>query len=435
MQHNRYLLPYGTHRPELMDLEDEISELVAHISAATFRLLELIRQFDERRGWVGPGLRSCAHWLSWKCGLSMGTAREKVRVAHALPELSKISSRFREGRITYSKVRAITRVATPENEDYLLEIAEYGSTAQVEKLVRLYRRVKRTEALTREIERHRQRKVTWYEDESGCLVIRARLTPEQSDLVMKALDAAGDELFAERSEAEDEEATETFAARRADALERIALSYLNRTEAEGTGGDRYMVHVHTDLDTLKADGEGAEAELEDRCCVSAETSRRMACDSSVLRYLYDEQGEPLNIGRKTRTIPPAIRRALKQRDGGCTFPGCTCTRFLDAHHIQHWADEGQTSMDNLLLLCPYHHRLVHEGGYQVVRHEEQIQFRTPTGAVIPAVPETRFSGNVVSLHRQNKERGLEIDHASCLPRTPGAPMDYGTAVAALIFRE
>ena len=121
--------------PNLVEIENEITELAAHIHAATFRLLELIREFDEREGWGGPGLMSCAHWLNWKIGLSMGAAREKVRVAHALKDLPKISDSFRQGQISFSKVRAMTRVATPENEEYLMMIARHGTAAHMEQLV------------------------------------------------------------------------------------------------------------------------------------------------------------------------------------------------------------------------------------------------------------------------------------------------------------
>ena len=135
-------------------LENGITELSAHIYAATYRLLVLIREYDECEGWAQPGLRSCAHWLNWKCSINLGTAREKVRVAHALKDLTKISEAFREGRLSYSKVRAMTRVATPENEDYLMRIAKHGTAAHVDRLVGLYRQVKRTEALEQEIRQH-----------------------------------------------------------------------------------------------------------------------------------------------------------------------------------------------------------------------------------------------------------------------------------------
>ena len=170
----------------LGDLESEITELSAHIHAATFRLLELIREFDEREGWGGPGLMSCAHWLNWKCGIGLGAAREKVRVAHALKNLPKISDSFRQGQISFSKVRAMTRVATPETEEYLMMIARHGTAAHMEQLVRYFRKVKRIEALEAENQRHELREMNWHIDDDGSYVIKARLTPEQGERVLKA---------------------------------------------------------------------------------------------------------------------------------------------------------------------------------------------------------------------------------------------------------
>ncbi len=144
---------------ELRKIEDQITELAAHIHAANYRLLTLIRRFDESDGWSGPGLRSCAHWLNWKCGIGMNAAREKVRVAHALADLPQISTSFSKGEISYSKVRAMTRIATPENEEYLLMIALHGTASHVERAVRQFRRVKRNEALDAENDRHELRRV------------------------------------------------------------------------------------------------------------------------------------------------------------------------------------------------------------------------------------------------------------------------------------
>ena len=179
-------------------LEDQITELAAHIHAATFRLLELLREYDEREGWGGKGLISCAHWLNWKCGIDMGTAREKVRVAHALKELPQISEAFRHGQVSYSKVRAMTRVATPKNEDYLLMIAQHGTAVHVERLVRNYRRVKRIEALEKENTRHAQRELHWNVDDEGYWVLRGRLTAEQGALVQAVMEQAMEEDFREQ---------------------------------------------------------------------------------------------------------------------------------------------------------------------------------------------------------------------------------------------
>jgi hypothetical protein len=185
-------LPASTPR-NLHEIESEITELAAHIHAATYRLLELVREFDEREGWGGPGLKSCAHWLNWKCGIGLGAAREKVRVAHALKDLPQISDAFRHGTVSFSKVRAMTRVATPENEDYLMMIARHGTASHVERLVKQFRKVKRIEALEQENQRHALRELNWFVDDDGSYVFRARLTPEQGERVARALEVACDE--------------------------------------------------------------------------------------------------------------------------------------------------------------------------------------------------------------------------------------------------
>jgi len=385
---------------DLHQIESEITELAAHIHAATFRLLELIREFDEREGWYGPGLKSCAHWLNYKCGIGLGAAREKVRVAHALKKLPKISEAFRRGTISFSKARAMTRVATPESEEYLLMIARHGTASHVEKLVRLYRKVERIEALEAENQRHELRELDWYVDDDGSYVLKARLTPEQGERVVKALEATMDEEYDESRHSPDEScehpvtgpASEPVSQRRADALARMAEAYFSAS-AGTTGGDRCTIHVHTTPDTLNADGETAESSLESGAHLSAETSRRLACDCGVVHWHEDEGGQALNVGRKTRTIPPAIRRALQRRDGGCRFPGCTAHRFVDAHHIVHWADGGETKMDNLVLLCRHHHRLVHEGGFSVqMQSDGAPKFTDPTRRTLPPAPETRSGG-------------------------------------------
>jgi hypothetical protein len=190
-----------------------------------------------------------------------------------------------------------------------------------------------------------------------------------------------------------------------------------------------VVNLHTDIETLKAKGTGAEAEIEDHGNISAETSRRLACDAGVIHWL-DRQtdaltgGEPLSVGRKTRTVPPAIRRALQRRDRGCRFPGCTCTRFVDAHHIHHWADGGETHIDNLVLLCRHHHRLVHEGGFGLARSiTGAFHFNDPTGKRIPDAPERRFSGNFFAVLSGNDESGITITPETPVPDWLGESMD------------
>ena len=424
----------------LTTLEDEITELAAHLNAATYRLLTLIREFDERHGWSGAGMKSCAHWLNWKCGINLGAAREKVRVAHALQSLPQISSALCHGRISYSKVRAMTRVATEQNEGYLLMIADHGTAAHVERLVRNYRRVKRSEALARDNQFHALRELNWYIDDDGSYVIKGRLSPEQGARIAQALDGAMATIHEEQREAAENVSAETpVAAKRADALERIADTFLTQSssgdEVSVKGGDRCTVHIHTDISTLQADGDGAESELASGGHVSAETSRRLACDCGVVHWREDAKGTALDIGRRTRSIPPAIRRALERRDGGCRFPGCTARHHVDAHHIQHWADGGATRLDNLLLLCRHHHRLVHEGGYNLKLEAEEPIFTAPNGKRIPAGPDKRFSGNVFALYTAHQREQITIDAGTLVPLWYGERMDDGMAVEGLVRRE
>ncbi|WP_376695910.1 HNH endonuclease signature motif containing protein [Wenzhouxiangella sp. EGI_FJ10305] len=426
---------------EIRELEDQITELAAHIHAANYRLLALIRRFDESDGWAEPGLRSCAHWLNWKCGIGLNAAREKVRVAHALGELPNVSASFSKGEISYSKVRAMTRVATAENEDLLLTIALHGTAAHVERAVRQFRRAKRNEALDAENERHERRRVVWRMDEDGCWSLYARFTPEQGERIMKAMDAAVDEIEAEQQDVSAETSPEPdfdkpmpcpIAQKRADAVELLADRFLSGEGGTVNGGDRCTVHVHTDVDTLRADGEGAESSLERGGNVSAETSRRLACDCGVVPWEESGSGDTLDVGRKTRSIPPAIRRALQRRDQGCRFPGCTARKYVDAHHVVHWADGGETKLDNLVTLCRHHHRAVHEGGFDVLMGADGVpKFYDRRGRFIPEAPETRYRGNVFALMTGNRRAGADVSAETCIPEWHGESMDDDLVVELL----
>ena len=538
-------------RDEAERLGNDIAELSARIQAATYELLVMIRAFDEREGW--SGFKSCAHWLNWRTGLALGAAREKVRVARALGDLPRLSDAMRHGRISYSKVRALTRVATPANERRLLHFAECAPASYVERLARAWCRVDRVEEAADERRRHERRQLTTWVDDDGMVVIRGRLSPEVGSVVRRALEAAGDRLWKEVSR---EEAAETsYDQRQADALGLIAESALAADLDRGTAGDRYQVVLHVEAETLRAEAGGrvpdartlapraaaadvsaetpgcnetdasaetsgsaaarvpaetpanpaadvsaetpssasadaspemrkaaaADASRETPGCnetevsaetsgsaaarvpaetpanpaadvsaempsnaaadvsaetprgrtpasmaagavgtlaagehdtnaghgsatptppltgqaaledadglrVFAETARRMACDAGAVVMHHAADGAVLDVGRKTRTIPPALRRALQARDRQCRFPGCNARR-CDAHHVRHWADGGATRLDNLVLLCRRHHRAVHEEGFAVrMGATGEAEFHWPDGRPLPAVP-------------------------------------------------
>jgi hypothetical protein len=398
-------------------LEREITALSSQIHAATCRWLELVAEYDEREGWAQWGCRSCAHWVSWQCGVAPGPAREHVRVARRLRELPLIRAAFAEGELSYSKARALTRVEAVEREQELLELARHATASQLERLVRAYRGVAAAEQEAAG-GRH-ERWLTWDYDDAGCLLLRGRLPAEEGALVVAAREAARERMANERvpagtstpdgvpagtsdrtagaaTAAEPGAGEPTVGEARADALVALADASLAGEAGSRTGDDRCQVVVHVDAATLEGEGAGERCELADGAPLAAETARRLACDASIVRLL-ERDDAPLRLGRKTRSIPPALRRALAARDRGCRFPGCTARRFVDAHHIEHWARGGATDLDNLVLLCRRHHRLVHEGGYTVTRRSGgAIAFHRPDGRRIPACP-SRAGGRPTAL--------------------------------------
>jgi Domain of unknown function (DUF222)/HNH endonuclease len=447
-------------------LERDITELAAHINAATCRWLLLVAEFDRRGVWAEWGCKSCADWLSYRCGVSPSTGREQVRVARLLTDLPRIRATFERGELCYSQVRALTRVATRETEQNLLELARYVTAGQLEVVVRSYRGVLNYELGREGPER---RYVHLERDDDGSLLIQARLPAEEGAVVAAALEAGRDALRENRSSRSlaldgaddpgpanpsqansgrpsptgDSDAGSASAetthigdiwrengvgrdetpspgtlppappVSNADALVLMADTLLSSRPAARAGGDGYQVVVHADAAAL-ADDEDGSCELEDGTPLHPETARRLACDASVVRIL-ERDGRPLSVGRKRRSVPPALRRALKSRDRVCRFPGCAHRRFLHAHHIEHWARGGRTDLSNLIHLCSHHHRLLHEGGYRIERGAGgALHFRRPDGRAIPTVP-PRPTGDRSELRRQNDRLGLTLTDTTCVP--------------------
>ena len=430
-------------REKSLRLGAEITELCSYIYAAEHRLLTLVREFDEQQGWQWLGFHSCAHWLNFKCGIDMNTARERVRVAHALGKLPKIDARFATGALSYSKVRAMTRIADESNEDYLLMIAKHGTAYHVEKLVSKYRRAVRLQDAEAACTAYDNRQLDYHYDCDGCLVIKGRFPAEQGALIVKALEMAMEKDFVGAPEGRDSsrlkplpqenEEPEPIATRRADALAEVAETYMNSEPVPNATADRYQVVVHVGV-PHGCDSSRLKPLPQVGLDVSAETSRRIGCDCSVLGIREDENGEPLSIGRKTRAIPPAMRRALRFRDGGCRFPGCTNDKFVDGHHIQHWADGGETSLDNLVLLCRHHHHLVHEGGFTCAKtkdgevlFQDQRQEPLPEWSILPAIGDDDINE---WLDRTFFEDGTEPE-AYNAQWYAGERMDWNLAVSAL----
>ena len=471
---------------ELDVLEKRITELWGHINAATAQFLALLAEFDRRKGWAQHGVMSCAHWLNWQCGIGEVAAREKLRVARALESLPKIRAAFGEGRLSYSKVRGITRVAVAETEDYWLHIGLNGTAAHVERTVRGYKRVVRYLERDEAEAVHERRYLDCRREADGSVRLDARLSPEVGEMLLKALEAAHAELEARDGDAESGEAgkddtdpadadavpenvsAETSKAqaarwhrlcevpddvsaetpprsvgqRRADALAHVLERFLAGKRSVSAASAHEVV-VHIAHDALRDVPESSGAEFDSGRSVAVETARRLGCDGALVGVVEGTKGEPLAVGRRTRAVPPAIRRALRVRDGGCRFPGCGRSRYVHAHHIKHWADGGETKLDNLVTLCSQHHRQVHEGGYGVRIHKGEIEFTRPDGSVIPpaGLPHGKcFRGNIFAtsglqrLKSFNAARGLDIDAQTARCGWDGERMDYDIAIDHLCWK-
>jgi hypothetical protein len=302
-----------------------LGELSAHLDAATARLLDLIREFDARAGW-NNGFRSCADWLSWRVGLDKGAARERVRVARALGTLPVLARAFAHGEISYSKVRAVTRVATPDTEDRLLKIARMGTAVHVERIVRGWRYMDRKAEEEASVRQHKFRALNVWHGDDGSVVLRGRLAPEVGALFLRALEAARETLYQQApveatDPAQDPPSGEQ---QRADALALLAETALHHGMDPGTTGERFQVVVHVDGAVLADPDRDGQSVLDDGFRVPAGTSQRLACDASRVVMRHDEDGRLVEVGTRTRTIPPVLRRALQHRDHGCRFHRARC---------------------------------------------------------------------------------------------------------------
>jgi 5-methylcytosine-specific restriction endonuclease McrA len=412
----------------LQRLGDEIAELSAHLDAASARLLDLIRRFDAEGGW-NNGFRSCAEWLSWRTGLDLGAAREKVRVARALGNLPRLAQALARGELSYAKVRALTRVATPQTEERLLKIARAGTAEHVERIVRGWRWMDRKAEIDDTARQHKGRALHVYHGDDGTVIVRGRLAPEVGSLLLRALDAAREALY-QRAENGD---TPSMEQQQADALALLAETALHHGLDPGAPGERYQVVVHVDAPVLADAAHPGQSVIEDGVRVSAETSQRLACDASRVVMRHDGEGHLLEVGARTRTIPPALRRALQHRDRGCRFPGCHA-RFGQGHHIRHWAHGGPTTLSNLALLCRRHHRAVHEEGYHVERQADgELKFRTPQGHAIRCVPPRVAIPDdpAAAIRAWNEAHGVELDAHSATPGWLGERLDIGYALDVL----
>ncbi len=341
-------------------------------------------------------------------------------------------------------MRAVTRVAIPEPDAEWLNIALCSAASHCEKIARQCRRADEAENLVTENARTEGRWLRMHHDEMGMLVIEGRLPPEVGAVVEKAIETAMADLREEERQRAGGEESQSNAAsapgqrtseprvtscqRRADALVRIAeRSFRGKSQGPARTADRFQVVVHVDAAVLADPNTDGRCELEHGPSLSAQSARRMTCDCSMVAMLHDANGDVLNVGRKTRVISAALRRAMNERDQGCCFPGCNC-RFVEGHHIEHWIVGGETKLGNILSVCKFHHTLLHERGFQVRLDEAGAPvFTGPTGTEVRTsiTPTPRRGEAVEVITRWNREAGVLIDAETNLSEWDGETPQYG----------
>ena len=402
-------------RVAIDELDEAIGQLNRSINASSYQLLLLIREFDERAGWMQWSFPDGVSWLKWRCDLGTGTAREKLRIAHALKELPLISAAFAEGNLSYSKVRVMTRVATAENEAELIELARQMTVLHLTEHCKQRSNAQKSSTATALAAQNSRAFRVWHDHAKGTVHFSIELPVEEGELFEKAVEKAATQLTVETgiSTPGDNNEEPAWSAIQADAVMDVMRQYLSgvgvgvgassvpstRSDSvinTSSSADHHLVMIHVDENALTANhscqsnptnqSNSSNPTNPDNATSQypIETVRRLCCDGSITTIIENSKGEPLNVGRKMRVVTTAIRRALWARDKGCAFPGCSHTRFVDAHHIKHWADGGETSVENMVLLCTSHHKLVHEGGFRINRDQSgEIFFRRPDGKAVP----------------------------------------------------
>jgi hypothetical protein len=330
-------------------LVERLDVLVWGEQAVRLDLLTELAAIDASEAWKVEGAVSMVDWLVGRYHTSVGTAREWLRVARALRELPAIRAVFADGRLSWDQLRAVLKLATPETEGEWAERAPEMTVAQLRAAAKTVKR----EAV---VDEHDRRRVTW----------RFRDDRPRFEMFVEMADIEGATLAtwlmrrANQYDPNPESGVyDDFETRCADALYELASQAL----AEDRDHDRATLVIHTNLATL-LEGAGTAA-VAAGPALAHETLRRLACDTRLHLAFTGTDHEPIGVGRTTRTIPPWLRRLVSARDKGCRFPGCRRTRWTQIHHIIHWADGGPTDLDNLITLCGFHHRLIHEHGWTI----------------------------------------------------------------------
>jgi hypothetical protein len=380
---------YASTSPENQDrakaLDDRIGELSAVAHAALAEVAKASVEFDAICGWGAGGIRSFPHWLTIKAGFDMHTGGELLRVGQAMKALPKIAAAFEAGQLSFDKARQITTVATPATEEFLLEIARGASGAQLARICRSLQRIAEAES-PQQADDHLSRRGIWtHWDEHGMLELKAKLMPEDAAVVQAALESiTGSRPVPEPADdGVKDPADDRWAARKVDALVAMCQHVVaGGAENLVTSTAARQVVVHVDVGVLTGEAEAGRCFVEGGAPLSAAAARRIGCDAEVVGVV-ERNGLPIDVGRKQRMVPDRLRLALHVRDRFCRFPGCGVPAYrTEAHHHEHWALGGETNLDNLVLLCGFHHRRHQSGAYRILKRGDGFSFETDDGHLI-----------------------------------------------------
>jgi len=346
-------------------VEDELVVLAGQLSAGTCRWLLLLAEFDRREGWGGFGIRSCVHWLSIRLAISPSTARAQLAVAHALAGLPVVAGEFAAGRLSYSQVRALCRVADATNEAELVGLAQVMNAEQMERMCRLLRGI--DDEIDAEVPDRTSMVTRWGDD--GTATIRVRLPADDAAVVVAAVEERVKRMGLAKEV--------PWESRRAQAVVDLVAA---GASVNSPARERPLVHITVPLADLDA-GRGGTI---DGHPIAAATIRRMLCDGSVVGVVLDDHGKPVSVGTKTRVPSPRIQRAVDVRDGkACTYPGCG-RPSEETHHVVHWTVAHRTAVGELTSLCGFHHRAHHRGQCNIDINPDTglVRFTRPDGGTI-----------------------------------------------------
>ncbi len=315
------------------------ADLVAHAaveSAGLAKVLAVLREFDARQAWGSWECRSAAHWMAWKCGLSLPAGIERVRVAHALANLPLVEEAFSAGRLSYSKVRAITRVATAHDEGTWVSIAEHGTAAQLDRLASAFRKVNRQDSL----DEIASTGLFWSTQDDGSVEFTLRLPAESAMAVINGLDQAVELVKGEK---------------RSVLLAEAATRLLTGSSSVNA---EVVVHLHDD-----------QAYVEGGGAIHPDLADCLSCDGPVTTVVDTPDGPVVKEQRKAPT--KSQRKWLATRHPQCQVLGCHHTGRFHAHHVVERRHGGKTVVSNLVRVCAFHHRMIHLHRLLLVLHRDR----------------------------------------------------------------